>query len=80
MFHKIEKIVPLQDYKLSISFSEGITKIYDVKKCFDAIEEFKIFIDHPQEFYNVSVDIGGNGVVWNDDLDLSSEELWENGI
>lgn len=54
--------------------------MYDVKKCIDVIEKFKIFIDHPQEFYNVSVDIGGNGVVWNDDLDLSSEELWENGI
>ena len=80
MFHKIERIVPLQDYKLSISFSEGITKMYDVKKCIDVIEKFKIFIDHPQEFYNVSVDIGGNGVVWNGGLDLSSEELWENGI
>ena len=54
--------------------------MYDVKKCIDVIEKFKIFIDNPQEFYNVSVDIGGNGVVWNDDLDLSSEELWENGI
>lgn len=80
MFHKIERIVPLQDYKLSVSFSEGITKIYDVKKCFDAIEEFKIFIDHPQEFYNVFVDAGGYGVIWNDGLDLSSEELWKNGI
>lgn len=80
MFHKIERIVPLQDYKLSVSFSEGITEMYDVKKCIDVIEKFKIFIDNPQEFYNVSVDIGGNGVVWNDDLDLSSEELWENGI
>ena len=80
MFHKIERIVPLQDYKLSVSFSEGITEMYDVKKCIDVIEKFKIFIDNPQEFYNVSVDIGGNGVVWNDDLDLSSEELRENGI
>lgn len=80
MFHKIERIVPLQDYKLSISFSEGITKMYDVKKCIDVIEKFKIFIDNPQEFYNVFVDVGGYGVIWNDDLNLSSEELWENGI
>ena len=80
MFHKIEKIVPLQDYKLSISFSEGITKIYNVKKCLNVIDEFKIFIDNPQEFYNVSVGVGGYGIVWNDDLDLSSEELWKNGI
>ena len=30
-------------------------------------------------FATVSVDVGGYGIVWNDELDLSYEELWENG-
>ena len=24
--------------------------------------------------------MGGYGIIWNDDLDLSCDELWENGI
>ena len=31
-------------------------------------------------FEDVYVDVDGHGVVWNDDLDLSCEELWDNGI
>ncbi|MDO4617167.1 MAG: DUF2442 domain-containing protein [Lachnospiraceae bacterium] len=29
--------------------------------------------------YSVSVDVGGYGIIWNDDLDLSCDELWERG-
>ena len=80
MFHKVKKITPLQDYKLSVVFSEGVTKIYDVSKLFSVIDDFKVFLDDPKEFQNVSVDVGGYGIIWNDDLDLSCDELWENGI
>lgn len=80
MFHKVKKLTPLQDYKLSVVFSEGVTKIYDVSRLFSVIDDFKVFLDDPKEFQNVSVDVGGYGIVWNDDLDLSCDELWENGI
>ena len=30
-------------------------------------------------FESVSVDVGGYGIIWNDDLDLSCDELWDNG-
>ena len=30
-------------------------------------------------FRDVVVDQGGYGIIWNDDLDLSCDELWENG-
>lgn len=30
-------------------------------------------------FSCVAVDVGGYGIVWNDELDLSCDELWENG-
>ena len=31
-------------------------------------------------FEDVYVDVGGNGIAWNDRIDLSCEELWDNGI
>lgn len=36
-------------------------------------------MDQPEVFASVSVDVGGYGIVWNDELDLSCDELWENG-
>ena len=33
----------------------------------------------PPEFACVTVDTVGYGIVWGDDLDLSCDELWENG-
>ena len=79
MFHKIEKVIPLSDFKLEVQFSEGIVKLYDVKPLFERISVFKNFIYCPEHFFDVTVDIGGYGVIWNEKLDLSCEELWKNG-
>lgn len=79
MFHKIKDVLPLEDFKLRIQFSEGVTKIYDVKPLFDKIPVFKELENKPLPFYDVVVDTGGYGIVWNDDIDLSCDELWANG-
>ena len=73
MFHKIKNVTPLKDFKLSIQFAEGITKIYDMKKL---IENNKIFADLKDInlFNSVEVDIGGYGVIWNDEIDISCDE------
>ena len=80
MFHIIKTVVPLPEYKLSVRFSEGTTKIYDVAKLFETIPVFRSLTETPGAFANVSVDVGGHGIVWNDDVDLSSDELWDNGM
>ena len=80
MFHKIKNVSAMPDYKLSVQFSEGITKIYDVKPLFEKIPLFAELKEDYAEFACVTVDVGGYGIVWNDDLDLSCDELWENGV
>ncbi len=80
MFHKIKKVSALPEFRLSVQFSEGVTKIYDVKPLFKKIPCFVELKNNLDEFYSVSVDVGGHGIVWNDDLDLSCDELWENGV
>lgn len=79
MFHKVKSIYALPEYKLSVQFSEGVTKIYDVSPLFEKWETFNLLKSN-NLFYDVTVDIGGYGIIWNDDLDLSCDELWENGI
>ncbi len=78
MFHKIKNVSPLPDYKLSVQFSEGVTKIYDMNPLFEKLPVFAA-LKESAEFTGVSVDVGGYGIIWNDDLDLSCDELWENG-
>ncbi len=79
MFHKVKNISPLPDHRLSVQFAEGVTKIYDVKPLFKKLPVFRSLEDS-EEFGGVSVDVGGYGIVWNDELDLSCDELWENGV
>ncbi len=78
MFHKIKNVSALPEYKLSVQFSEGVTKIYDVKPLFQKIPAFKS-LESNNDFGGVYVDVGGYGIIWNDELDLSCDELWDNG-
>ena len=79
MFHKIKAVSPLPDFCLSIQFAEGVTKIYEVEHLFNKWASFKTLQESPELFSEVEVDVGGYGIIWNDDLDLSCDELFENG-
>ena len=78
-FHKVKSVKPIEDFVLSVEFVNGVKKSYDVKRLFLTFPEFNYFQTHKDAFYNVHVDIGGYGIVWSDYLDLSSDELWDNG-
>lgn len=77
-FHKVKDVSALADLKLSVQFTNGTTKIYDVSPLMQRFSAFRILEDETL-FRDVKVDQGGYGIVWNDDLDLSCDELWENG-
>ncbi len=79
MFHKIKNASTLPDFRLSIRFAEGYTKIYDMKPLLERIPAFAELRD-PHLFSEVMTDVGGHSIVWNDALDLSCDELWENGV
>lgn len=78
MFHKVKEVYPLPDMRLSVIFANGATKVYDVVPLLSRFDAFKVLQD-PNVFSSVEVDISGYGIVWNDDIDLSCDELWENG-
>ncbi len=79
MFHKVSYVNALPEYKLCVRFSEGVTKIYDVSPLFEKYRMFEPLKSDSELFTSVVVDQGGYGVVWNDDIDISCDELWENG-
>ena len=77
MFHKVKSVNALPDFVLSVQFSEGITKTYDVKMLFERWPAFEKFKTEPGYFDKVKVDLGGYGIIWDDYLDLSYDELFE---
>ena len=79
MFHKVKYVAAIPDFRLSVQFSEGVTKVYNLKPLFEKLPIFKQLEKNPSRFANVHVDVGGYGIVWDDELDLSCDELWENG-
>lgn len=78
MIHKVKAVSALPNFCLNVQFVEGITKIYDVKPLFSEWAAFKLLQEDPKLFSDVEVDVGGYGIIWNDELDLSCEELFEN--
>lgn len=80
MFYKIKDVKPLKNYMLLVTFINGEVKEYDVKPLFDKWDTFKDLIYISGLFNQVKVDIGGYGISWNDDIDLSCNELYYNGV
>jgi hypothetical protein len=72
--------IPLPDYNsLLVDFATGEKKKYNVKPLFDKWESFKALLLVQRLFEQVKVDVGGYGISWNDNIDLSCNELYENG-
>lgn len=79
MFHRITQATPLPDLRLLVTFSSGAVKQYDVRPLLDRWPMFTPLADVPGLFACVQVDPGGYGISWNDDIDISADELWHNG-
>lgn len=78
MFHKVNSVSPLNYYHLAVHFWDGTTKIYNLNPLFDKWPAFQA-LKNLELFNSVKVDLGGYGISWNEDLDLSCDELWEKG-
>ena len=79
MFYKVKHVQPLDNYKLLVKFENDIKKIYDVSQLFSKFDVFNQLRNIKGLFYQVKVDIGGFGISWNNEIDLSCNELWNNG-
>ena len=78
MFYKIVEVKAKDNFILIAKFDNGIKKEYDIKIMMNKFEVFKE-LNNENLFKSVKVDVGGHGISWNENIDLSSEEIWENG-
>jgi hypothetical protein len=80
MFNKVQNVQPLLEYSLLVSFDNGAQKRYNVAPLFEKWEAFRALTVVKGLFEQVKVDIGGYGISWNDEIDLSCDELDNNGV
>ena len=58
---------------------DNTIKEYNVTPLFDEIPAFATLQTVQGLFDQVKVDVGGYGISWNPEIDLSCDELWFNG-
>lgn len=73
-YFAVKDVKPLNDYQLLITFKNQEKKIFDVKpylkySAFQSLKDVSIFNQ---------VHTNGETVVWNDDIDIAPEYLYEN--
>ena len=76
---KVIEVKPLDNLKLKVVFENNIAKYYDVQQLFKTFPQFEQ-LKNTSLFRAVHVDCKGYAVAWSDDLDLSSNDLWVNGV
>ena len=75
---RIKLVRPLEGRRLLVTFANGVQKIYDCQGLLN-LDRFQL-LKHEAFFKAVTVDPGGYGVSWDDEMDLSEYELWNNGV
>ena len=76
---RVREVQPLPNLQLKITFVNNIVKLYDVKQLLPQFDMFEPLVNNEALFQCVQVDCGGCGISWNENIDISECELWENG-
>jgi hypothetical protein len=79
MFHTVESVEVLPDFHLRVLFRTGEKKICDIRPLFENYEPFQSFMLTHGLFEQAKVAVGGYGIYWNEDLDISCNELYISG-
>ena len=67
------------DCILEATFFSGDIKLFDVKTLFDSYPSYRILAEDEKLWKSATLLPHGSGVYFNDDIDLTAEEIWENG-
>ncbi len=78
---KPERIVSakaIDDNTLMVKFANLEIKKYNISKLLE--NPMFAMLSTPGFFRNFKIEPGGYALVWNEDIDISEYELWQNGV
>lgn len=77
MFHKAIKLNFLEGTAFELTFQSGEVKRYDISVLFDKYPQLEALRD--RELFTSGRLAGQYGIIWNDELDLEAETVFEDG-
>ena len=77
MFHKAIDLNFLDGTALAVTFQDGKVKRYDMRCLFSKYPQLKALED--RELFLSGKLMGAYGIVWNDELDIEAETVYEDG-
>ena len=77
MFHKAIELKLLDGTAMEVTFRDGIVKRYDMRVLFSKYPQLRQLED--RSLFLSGKLMGAYGVVWNDDLDIETETIYEDG-
>lgn len=78
MFHKAVDMRFLEGTALEVIFQDGKVKQYDMARLFDKYPQLRALED--RSLFLSGKLMGGYGIIWNDDLDIETETIYEDGM
>ena len=76
---RVEDILPLDDFSLLVFFRDGSVKKCDLREHFEETRPFGILLEKPEYFGSVRIQIGGYGVTWDVNMNISDTMLYQMG-
>ena len=78
MFHKAIKLEFKEGTSFDVTFSTGEVKRYDISVLFNKYPQLKALTD--RKLFVSGKLMGAYGIMWNDDLDIETETVYEDGV
>lgn len=70
----VDKVAPSEDYQLRLRFNNGESRVFDARQLFNK----PIFTPLKDKRLFLKAHTDGVAVIWNDDIDIAPEYLYEN--
>jgi len=77
--HRIEDVVPLGERKVLVFFRDGMVKKCDIEPILQMDRQFLPVLNNTDIFKKVSVEVGGHGICWGENLSIVCERLYKMG-
>lgn len=78
MFHKAIELKYCEGTSLEVTFQDGIVKRYDMSVLFDKYPQLRA-LENRELFLSGRL-TGFYGIIWNDELDIETETIYEEGV
>ena len=77
--YKVEDAISLGNGILLVFFKNGETKKCNICELWKEMPEYTVILEREELFDSVGVQVGGNGVYWDEKISISDEILYQTG-